>query len=99
MPAAEVFKLNSIERCFVPILKEIRHSPYLTPEAHRCRAAKVEEQAVSILKHGPTRPRVYESRPDVIDADPPLAEKTFSQPSLLSPLGSTATPTPTSYAA
>jgi hypothetical protein len=42
-----------------------------------CSAARVEEHAVSMLKHGPISPTANARRPDVIDAEQPLAQKTL----------------------
>ena len=41
-----------------------------------CAATSDDEQAVSVVWHGPVRPSVYERRPDSTDSAPEVAEYT-----------------------
>ncbi len=40
------------------------HSPDRSAWAARCRATSEDEQAVSMVTAGPSRPKVYETRPE-----------------------------------
>ena len=80
----------------MPITTDFLHALPFVEVTPRFKAVKVDEQAVSILKQGPMSPRVYESRPDVIEAVLPLAENTLVTFDTSRPLGSTPTKTPVS---
>ncbi len=49
------------------------HSPERSAWLARCRATSEEEQAVSTVTAGPSRPKVYASRPETTLAELPVA--------------------------
>lgn len=50
----------------LPATTERSHLPKRLACAAQSRATRVDEQAVSIVKHGPRRPRACETRPEFL---------------------------------
>ncbi|PSK61768.1 hypothetical protein B0E53_06330 [Micromonospora sp. MH33] len=57
-----------------PPARASSHSPARRACAARCSATREEEQAVSTETAGPSRPSVYDTRPDATAAAPPVIE-------------------------
>ncbi len=55
-----------------PPARAREHSPVRSACAARCRATSDDEQAVSTVTAGPSRPRVYETRPEITLVEAPV---------------------------
>ena len=64
MPAVENTIVTTTASMPTPVTAAPGLSPSLRAEAARCAATSDDEQAVSVVKHGPVSPSVYDRRPD-----------------------------------
>ncbi|GGV10454.1 hypothetical protein GCM10010245_19720 [Streptomyces spectabilis] len=72
------WRLNSMNELGVditvtPPARAISHSPLCRACTARCRATSDDEHAVSTVTAGPSRPKVYERRPEATLAALPVA--------------------------
>ena len=56
-----------------PPASAIVHSPARSAWQARCSATSEDEHAVSIVTAGPSSPRVYDTRPEMIEVDVPVS--------------------------
>src|SRR5688500_1218458 len=64
-------KVSWVDITVTPPASAMTHSPDRTDWAARCRATSEDEHAVSTVTAGPSRPKVYATRPEVtLDALP-----------------------------
>jgi hypothetical protein len=78
MPAVENTIVTATVSMPTPVTAAPGLSPSLRAEAARCAATSDDEQAVSVVKHGPVSPSVYDRRPDTTERASALAEDTDS---------------------
>ena len=76
MPAAENATDTATVSMPTPATAAAGLSPSFRAETAWCAATSDDEQAVSVVWHGPVRPSVYERRPDSTDSAPEVAEYT-----------------------
>ena len=74
MPAAENATDTATVSMPTPATAAAGLSPSFRAETAWCAATSDDEQAVSVVWHGPVRPSVYERRPDSTDSAPAVAE-------------------------
>ncbi len=76
MPAAAKVYDIATDSIVTPVTAAAGLSPSFRAETAWCAATGDDEQAVSVVWHGPVRPSVYERRPDSTDSAPEVAEYT-----------------------
>ena len=76
MPAAENATDTATVSMPTPATAAAGLSPSFRAETAWCAATSDDEQAVSVVWHGPVRPSVYERRPDSTDSAPEVPEYT-----------------------
>ncbi len=65
--------VSGVDMTVTPPASAREHSPWRRAWAAQCRATREEEQAVSIVTAGPSRPIVYATRPETTLPRVPLA--------------------------
>ncbi|GED83716.1 hypothetical protein TNCT6_08010 [Streptomyces sp. 6-11-2] len=74
-------KVLGVDMTVTPPARASEHSPVRSAWAARCMPTREEEQAVSTVTAGPSRPRVYETRPEATLGALPLPRKaSYSSP-------------------
>ncbi|GAA3117528.1 hypothetical protein GCM10020254_75450 [Streptomyces goshikiensis] len=65
-------KVPGVGMTVTPPARASEHSPLRSACMARCRVTSEEEQAVSTVRAGPSRPNVYETRPEAMLLEPPV---------------------------